>query len=653
MDSSSKALPVPELDPETLQVGIRPAQIATSVLLVTLLAALGLAAFRNADARDRETAFLTTVENTASLVLLAQRDSLAFIDAIDDWRDNSRTIDAVWPPYESLTMHLEQISLGDQIARGIISPAYEDATEQLALAAERQDSTSDAIIDARATILRESRGWLTTYQSNAVTELRFLSENRATNERNQAVLLLACLALSVWLLSWIAISVARTYRKARSLISQEESKVVSARSALRHASDQLSYQAHHDSLTGLPNRVALMENLSIALKQETNGPVTVFFCDLDRFKVVNDSLGHAMGDELLIEASLRLAAAVREQDFVARFGGDEFVVVCSDIEDSSAALRMAERITRALSKPFDMHGVEAFIGVSIGIANSRTDSTANQILRDADIAMYRAKALPGAHIEIFDVSADSYSERFDTENALRRAITSNQLLLHWQPIVNLKNGQAHTLEALVRWDRPGSGTLLPAEFMGIAEDSGLIVELGRWVISAACSAAALTDDRSVAVNVSAGQLRDIRFVDDLREILAESGLPPERLILEVTEHTVIDSAVVNAPLRRVRELGVRIALDDFGTGYSSLGLLNRLPVDIVKLDRAFVREITTSEANQAIVKALVQLTAALNMMLIVEGVESDAQRKTLRSLGVLHGQGYWFGQPEPGRLLRK
>jgi diguanylate cyclase (GGDEF)-like protein len=396
-----------------------------------------------------------------------------------------------------------------------------------------------------------------------------------------------------------------------------------------------------------------MENLSIALNEKAQQPVTVFFCDLDRFKVVNDSLGHAIGDELLIEAAVRLASAVREQDFVARFGGDEFVVVCTDIEDNAAALRMAERITRALSKPFDMHGDEAFIGVSIGIATSRIDSTANQMLRDADIAMYRAKALPGAHIEVFDITADSYSVRFDTENALRRAINNNQLLLHWQPIVNLKNGQAHTLEALVRWDRPGAGILLPAEFMGIAEDSGLIVELGRWVISAACSAAALTDDRSVAVNVSARQLRDIRFVDDLREILAESGLPPERLILEVTEHTVIDSAVVNAPLRRVRELGVRVALDDFGTGYSSLGLLNRLPVDIVKLDRAFVREITTNEPNQAIVKALVQLTAALNMMLIVEGVESDAQRKTLRSLGVLHGQGYWFGQPEPGRILTK
>jgi diguanylate cyclase (GGDEF)-like protein len=653
MDTSSKPAMNAEVDPQTLQVGIRPAQIATSFILVTLLAALGMSAFRNADARDRETEFLSTVEETATLVISAQRDSLAFIDAIDDWRDNSRNIDSVWPAYENLTGHLDQIDASDEIAKSVISPTYLSAVTELESAVKAQNTTSDAINNARATILRESRGWLTTYQTTAVAELKELSENRATNERNQAVLLLASLALSVWLLSWIAISVARTYRKARVIISQEESKVVSARSALRHASDQLSYQAHHDSLTGLPNRVALMENLSIALNEKAQQPVTVFFCDLDRFKVVNDSLGHAIGDELLIEAAVRLASAVREQDFVARFGGDEFVVVCTDIEDNAAALRMAERITRALSKPFDMHGDEAFIGVSIGIATSRIDSTANQMLRDADIAMYRAKALPGAHIEVFDITADSYSVRFDTENALRRAINNNQLLLHWQPIVNLKNGQAHTLEALVRWDRPGAGILLPAEFMGIAEDSGLIVELGRWVISAACSAAALTDDRSVAVNVSARQLRDIRFVDDLREILAESGLPPERLILEVTEHTVIDSAVVNAPLRRVRELGVRVALDDFGTGYSSLGLLNRLPVDIVKLDRAFVREITTNEPNQAIVKALVQLTAALNMMLIVEGVESDAQRKTLRSLGVLHGQGYWFGQPEPGRILTK
>jgi diguanylate cyclase (GGDEF)-like protein len=445
--------------------------------------------------------------------------------------------------------------------------------------------------------------------------------------------------------------VARNYQRAKVLIATEEVKVQSARSALAHASDQLSYQAHHDSLTGLLNRTALMENLDEAMKDSEGGAVTIFFCDLDRFKVVNDSLGHSIGDELLIEAANRLVKTIGEDGYVGRFGGDEFVVVCRGLEDSNAALRIAERISRALSKPFDMRGEDAFIGVSIGIASSRPDITAQQLLRDADVAMYRAKGAPGNHIEFFDAAGDMFSYRFNTETALRKALKSNQFLLHWQPIVNLKNSQVHTLEALVRWDRPGTGILLPKDFMAIAEESGLIVELGRWVIAAACSAGALTDDRSVAVNISVRQLRDVRFVDDLRDILNESGLPPERLILEVTEHSVIDTAIVTAPLSRVRELGVRVALDDFGTGYSSLALLPKLPVDIVKLDRAFMKEIVNSEPTQAVVKSIVQLTSALNVMLIVEGVESDAQRKLLRSLGVQHGQGYWFGQPEPGRLV--
>jgi diguanylate cyclase (GGDEF)-like protein len=394
-----------------------------------------------------------------------------------------------------------------------------------------------------------------------------------------------------------------------------------------------------------------MENLDLAIKDSENPNLYIFFCDLDRFKVVNDSLGHQIGDELLIEAASRVVKAIGDDGYVGRFGGDEFVIVCEGLEDSSAAMRIAERISRAIAKPFDMHGEDAFIGVSIGIATARADSNAQQLLRDADVAMYRAKAASGSRIEFFDTAGDMFTYRFDTENALRKALSSNQFLLHWQPIVNLKNSQVHTLEALIRWERPGVGLLLPKEFMAIAEDSGLIIDIGRWVIAAACSAGALTDDRSVAVNISARQLRDVKFVDDLRDILAETGLPPERLILEITEHMVIDSGVVTPPLQRIRELGVHVALDDFGTGYSSLALLPKLPVDIVKLDRAFMKDITSNEATQAVVKSIVQLTSALNVMLIVEGVESDAQRKLLRSLGVVHGQGYWFGQPEPGRLV--
>ena len=639
------------VDPAELRFGIRTAQIATGLILIALLGALGFAALRNADARDREVAFLARAEVSTTQVFNSQRQATTLVSALDDWKVSPANNSRVRVAVEALNEALDNANTADPLISDLVSADFRYALTVVdRIVSDPASVTDSEFLAARASISRESRLWLTNYQTNAVSQLRELSTVRATNERNQAILLLACLALSVWLLLWIGLSVGTAYRKARQIITSEESKVASARSALKHASDQLAYQAKHDALTGLPNRTYLMETLTSALASNPALPITVFFCDLDRFKVVNDSLGHSIGDELLVEAATRLAKTLRDEDFVGRFGGDEFVVVCHDVEDKAGALRIAERISRAMSRPFEIQDQQAFIGVSIGITNSRHDSTANQLLRDADVAMYRAKVQPNSHIEFFDAAGDSYSLRFDTENALRQAITNNELLLHWQPIVNLKSGQVHTLEALVRWERPGSGLLLPAEFMGIAEESGLIVELGRWVISAACSAGALTDDRSVSVNVSARQLRDVNFVDDLRDILQESGLPAERLILELTEHTLIEAAVVSAPLRRVRELGVRVALDDFGTGYSSLALLPRLPIDIIKLDRSFLKEVTTSEATQAVIKSLVQLAAAINMMLIVEGVESDAQRKALRSLGVQHGQGYWFGVPEPARV---
>ncbi|MEY4322685.1 MAG: hypothetical protein RL410_466 [Actinomycetota bacterium] len=635
-----------------LGVGIRSTQVAAAVVVIALLAALGFSAFRNADARDRESAFLGRVEATAAKLIALQQETIDAIDTADDVHNGLASSTKLATSVHQLQNDLTSLRTNDDIANGVIDKSFDAFTQRLSAFANTQNSaTWKSAQSGRWLILRDAQEWSGNYQSIAVARLRTLSEDRATNERNQAILLLLTLLMSVWILAWVGATVARNYQRAKVLIATEEVKVQSARSALAHASDQLSYQAHHDSLTGLLNRTALMENLDDAMKDIEGGLVTIFFCDLDRFKVVNDSLGHSIGDELLIEAANRLVKTIGEDGYVGRFGGDEFVVVCRGLDDSNAALRVAERISRALTKPFDMHGEDAFIGVSIGIANSRPDITAQQLLRDADVAMYRAKGAPGNHIEFFDAAGDMFSYRFNTETALRKALTSNQFLLHWQPIVNLKNSQVHTLEALVRWERPGTGLLLPKDFMAIAEDSGLIVDLGRWVIAAACSAGALTDDRSVAVNISVRQLRDVRFVDDLRDILSESGLPPERLILEVTEHSVIDTAIVTAPLARVRELGVRVALDDFGTGYSSLALLPKLPVDIVKLDRAFMKEIVSSEPTQAVVKSIVQLTSALNVMLIVEGVESDAQRKLLRSLGVQHGQGYWFGQPEPGRLV--
>ncbi|MFZ9694200.1 MAG: putative bifunctional diguanylate cyclase/phosphodiesterase, partial [Candidatus Nanopelagicales bacterium] len=456
-------------------------------------------------------------------------------------------------------------------------------------------------------------------------------------------------ALFVSLLSWISISVAKTYRKAKLLISDEESKVSSAKTALAHATNQLSYQAKHDALTNLPNRIALYEKLSQFLADEPDN-VVVYFCDLDRFKVVNDSRGHAVGDELLVAAAGRLAKSVSDGDFLARFGGDEFVVISKTPMDRDSILRTAERFIRQLSKPFDIDDYEAYVGLSIGIATSKPNSSVNQLLRDADIAMYRAKGRPGLHITFYDEIGERLSRQLDTENALRQAIVRNELVLHWQPIVNLKNSQVHTMEALLRWRHPNGELLLPQEFLSVAEDSGLIVQMGQWVLRNACMAGSLTEDRNVSVNVSARQLQEVTFVDDLMSILSSTNFAPERLIIEVTENSLIDTTLVGGPLTRVRELGCKIALDDFGSGYSSLGLLERLPVDIIKLDRAFVKEVATSEASQAIIKSLVQLANALGMMFIAEGVETDAQRKVLRSLGVLNAQGYWFGQPEASRL---
>ena len=639
-----------ESEIESVRIGLRTSHAATAVVLVTLLAALGVSAFRNADARDRETQYLVRVEETATTILTTQRTTQQFIQIYDDMYLGQEVLSTTKSLASNIASQVESFGDKDPIAENVVSSEFKNAMNILEGTIEDRFTYNPLSQNARALVLRESRNWLADYQSQAVTQVRILAEVRATNERNQAILLFMCLALSVWLLSWISISVAQAYQRSRQIIGAERAKVESARAALQHATDQLTHQAKHDALTNLPNRTTLREKISELLFSKQK--IVVFFCDLDRFKVVNDSLGHVTGDEILSEAASRLAKTISNDDFVARFGGDEFVVVSTQVDDRESGLRIAERLTRALSKPFLVEGKEIQIGVSIGIATSNTDSTASQLLRNADIAMYRAKAQSNSNVKYFDELGDSFNQRLDTENALRKAISNNELLLHWQPIVNLKNSQVHTLEALVRWRRGEDILLMPKDFMSIAEDSGLIVDLGRWVIREACAAGALTDDRSISVNVSASQLRDIRFVEDLRDILAETALPPERLIIEVTEHTVIEPGIVNQPLKRVRELGCKVALDDFGTGYSSLGLLNQLPVDIVKLDRTFTTDLADNSAKQAIVKALVQLTTALNMMLVVEGVESDAQRKTLRSLGVQHGQGYWFGEPEPGRLAK-
>ncbi|MGA1324391.1 MAG: putative bifunctional diguanylate cyclase/phosphodiesterase [Candidatus Nanopelagicales bacterium] len=633
---------------EDLGGGLRSSHIAAGLVLVVLLAALGFSAVANADARDQETAYLTTVEETASTILLAQQQTLDVFSRAESEVGNRSASETLVRALEKLSRQVNRFGMEDEVAGGIVTEDFQSTLSEMKLW-ENTTISATTLTLYRNQMVPEARRWLTDYQTMAVEKIKILASARAVNERNQAILLFTSLALFVSLLSWISISVAKTYRKAKLLISDEESKVSSAKTALAHATNQLSYQAKHDALTNLPNRIALYEKLSQFLADEPDN-VVVYFCDLDRFKVVNDSRGHAVGDELLVAAAARLAKSVSDGDFLARFGGDEFVVISKTPMDRDSILRTAERFIRQLSKPFDIDDYEAYIGLSIGIATSKPNSSVNQLLRDADIAMYRAKGRPGLHITFYDEIGERLSRQLDTENALRQAIVRNELVLHWQPIVNLKNSQVHTMEALLRWRHPNGELLLPQEFLSVAEDSGLIVQMGQWVLRNACMAGSLTEDRNVSVNVSARQLQEVTFVDDLMSILSSTNFAPERLIIEVTENSLIDTSLVGGPLTRVRELGCKIALDDFGSGYSSLGLLERLPVDIIKLDRAFVKEVATSEASQAIIKSLVQLANALGMMFIAEGVETDAQRKALRSLGVLNAQGYWFGQPEASRL---
>lgn len=617
-----------------------------------LLAALGTSAFRNAEARDLETNYLASVETATAHLIDAQRQSLSLSESMKTFSEGYSTASAV----------RSQVTLTDDaIRRAILADPSLDLkvkSKPLELLDRIEDLANQAnpspadMLRLRSELISAGRGWLAEYQTAAMAEIKELSANRATNERNQGALLIICLVISGGLLTWTGSSVASAYRRAQTLIAAEEAKVASSRAALDHASGQLAHQARHDALTGLPNRTTIREKLEQSLKDANGQTITVLFCDLDRFKFVNDSLGHAIGDQLLIEAAARIQRSVGEEGWVGRIGGDEFVIISDQLADEESTLRLAERIQNSFHRPFEAGGTSAIVGVSIGIARSTEESTANQLLRAADVAMYRAKGELTGDFSRLDSGDDPFRGRFDTEMALRKAVTEQQFVIHWQPIVNLKNSQVHTLEALIRWERPGSGLVSPKDFLDVAEDSGLIHEIGRWVIQNACAAGALTVDRAVSVNVTASQLRHANFVEELRSTLAQTQFPPERLVIEVTEGSVIDPDVVQPALARVKELGVKVALDDFGTGYSSLSLLHRLPVDIVKLDRSFVRDLAESQANQAVIKALVQTTSALNMQLIVEGVESDQQRRLLRSLGVQNGQGYWFGEPEPGRLLR-
>jgi diguanylate cyclase (GGDEF)-like protein/PAS domain S-box-containing protein len=421
--------------------------------------------------------------------------------------------------------------------------------------------------------------------------------------------------------------------------------------------ERLSYEATHDALTGLPLRGLLLDHLELAVaggrRHGTN--VAVLFIDLDRFKRVNDSLGHAAGDELLGEVADRLRRAVRDVDTPGRFGGDEFVVVCPDLADIRDVVAIAERIRHLLEQPFEIRNVQIFVGASIGIAVADEHTDPEGLLRQADTAAYRAKERGRNRYEIFDDDLRTLvAQRLNIEAGLRHALDHDELRLYYQPIVAIERGEVVGFEALVRWQR-GAELVAPEHFLAIAEETGLIVPLGRQVVEKACRQLASWDATTgvrvphLAVNLSARQLTQPDLASDVRRALHASGIDPNRLCLEITETVLMqDTPQVIATINALRDLGVRLAIDDFGTGYSSLSYLRRLPVSAVKIDRSFILELGADHEGSTIVASVVSLAHALGMDIIAEGVETIEHVAALVNLGCDHAQGYFFSRPVDG-----
>jgi diguanylate cyclase (GGDEF)-like protein len=427
---------------------------------------------------------------------------------------------------------------------------------------------------------------------------------------------------------------------------------------LQESKDHFRHAAFHDALTTLPNRTLLAENLRFVIERAKNHEdyqFAVLFLDLDRFKNVNDSLGHSIGDQLLIAMARRLESCIREGDIVARLGGDEFAVLLDGIPNANEARTMAHRIQDRLASPFNLSGHEVFTTTSIGIALSSTgyDHPEN-ILRDADTAMYRAKAQGKACYEVFDKGMHTHAVYLlQMENDLRRALDREEFRVVYQPIVSLDNGQLAGFEALIRWQHPERGFVNPADFIPLAEDTGLIVPIGLWILRKACQQLAQwqwqapgNNDLFMSVNLSSKQVAQPSLVTEIHDILEETNVEAKHLKLEITESAVMDNAEMSARLlKRLKALGVQLSIDDFGTGYSSLGYLHRFPVSTLKIDRSFVGRIGEAAENIEIVRTIVSLAENVGMEVVAEGVETLSQLTQLRKLNCRYGQGYLFSRP--------
>ena len=432
----------------------------------------------------------------------------------------------------------------------------------------------------------------------------------------------------------------------------------------KEAEFRLREQATRDALTDLPNRALFTEILTQAVEhagRDAGYRFAVLFLDLDRFKIVNDSLGHLVGDQFLIAIAHRIEHCLRPRDTVARLGGDEFAVLLDGVSGADDPTAVARRIETALARPFEIDGHEVYTTVSIGITDSSVGYTrGDDVLRDADLALYRAKAAGRSRYQVFDAAMHAEAmAQLELETALRRAEHRGELLLHYQPIVALRDRRVSGFEALVRWQHPQRGLLPPSEFIPLAEETGLIASIGQWVLREACRqmsewtrARPGTAGLSISVNVAASQLLQSDFLESLRGVLEDTGLQPPRLRLELTEGTLMrDTDAAGRLLAQLRAQGVGILLDDFGTGYSSLGYLYSLPIDTLKIDRSFVAAVDTNRQNSEVLQAIEALARALGIDLIAEGVETEQQFTALLALRCRLGQGFYLAHPAPAEAV--
>jgi diguanylate cyclase (GGDEF)-like protein len=570
----------------------------------------------------------------------------------------------------------------------IVTTTLDQATEDLVLVVDDEDSTRDALVGALA-----SAGLRSAAAGSAAEALRLLPLHApavvvvddqlpdssgfdlalAIKERDpeMPVLLLTGLAsldraiaaigqLDAYLIKPVA---AQTFLKAIRNALARRGLVAENKSLAERLQRLNAYQALYDPLTGLPNRALLDDRLgqAIASSRRTGSSLAVLFIDLDGFKVVNDLFGHHVGDQLLREMGNRLAETRRSSDTVARFGGDEFVVVCPDIRTSASACKIAEQLLAELARPVEVDGVEHRLTASVGIAvTSRggPSQSAEALLRNADTAMYRAKEEGRAGWELFDdAMRDRVLERFEVERGLRGGMDNGDLSLAYQPVVDLRTGAVVGAEALLRWHRLGYGTVLPGSFLSIAEESGLVVPIGRWVLEEALTElqgwlrnADLPEGFRLWVNVSPQQLANPHFADLVGELMDAHGLPAGLLGVEIAEEALRDVGATIRVLQGLRAVGVAVNLDDFGAGQSNLGWLQELPITGLKIARRFVANLA-GDGGAAMVSGLVGLARALGLSVVGEGVETEEQSEALRAMGCEQAQGYFFGYPGPPSQL--